>query len=109
MFDSLLDGLLLVLQWKAFLYLIIGAFIGYWVGILPGIGGATTLALMMPFIYKMTPAEAFPFLIGRHSARCRILRKILPFSICRFRRLLLAGIYSRFKCNHFTLLLSACG
>lgn len=67
MFDALLSGLLLVLQWKAFLYLLIGAFIGYWVGILPGIGGATTLALMMPFIYKMTPAEAFPFLMGMHS------------------------------------------
>lgn len=67
MFDGLIDGLLLVLQWKAFLYLLIGAFIGYWVGILPGIGGATTLALMMPFIYKMTPGEAFPFLMGMHS------------------------------------------
>src|SRR5512137_3087786 len=67
MFDALIEGLFMVLQWKAFLYLLIGAFIGYWVGILPGIGGATTLALMMPFIYKMTPAEAFPFLMGMHS------------------------------------------
>ena len=67
MFDALVDGLFMVLQWKAFLYLLIGAGIGYWVGILPGIGGATTLALMMPFIYKMTPGEAFPFLLGMHS------------------------------------------
>jgi putative tricarboxylic transport membrane protein len=67
MFDALIDGLFMVLQWKAFLYLLIGAGIGYWVGILPGIGGATTLALMMPFIYKMTPGEAFPFLLGMHS------------------------------------------
>lgn len=67
MFDALIDGLFMVLQWKSFLYLLIGAGIGYWVGILPGIGGATTLALMMPFIYKMTPGEAFPFLLGMHS------------------------------------------
>src|SRR4030042_185473 len=67
MFDALIDGLLLVLQWKSFLYLLIGAAIGFWVGILPGLGGATTLLLMMPFIYKMTPQEAFPFLLGMHS------------------------------------------
>ncbi|MCK9363403.1 MAG: tripartite tricarboxylate transporter permease [Syntrophales bacterium] len=67
MFDALIEGLFMVLQWKALMYLLIGAGIGYWVGILPGIGGATTLALMMPFIYKMTPGEAFPFLLGMHS------------------------------------------
>ncbi len=67
MFDALVAGLLILFHVKAFLYLLIGAFIGYWVGILPGIGGATTLALMMPFIYKMTPQEAFPFLLGMHS------------------------------------------
>jgi TctA family transporter len=67
MFDALLSGLLLVLEWKPFLFLLIGATIGFWVGILPGLGGATTLALMLPFIYKMTPQEAFPFLLGMHS------------------------------------------
>lgn len=58
---------MLVLKLTPFIYLLIGAAIGYWVGILPGLGGATTLALMMPFIYKMTPGEAFPFLLGMHS------------------------------------------
>lgn len=67
MWDALVEGLLMILHWKAFLYLIIGAAIGYAVGILPGLGGGTTLALMMPFIYKMTPGEAFPFLMGMHS------------------------------------------
>lgn len=67
MLDALMDGLLSVLQWKSLLYLFIGAGIGYWVGILPGLGGATTLALMMPFIYTMTPGEALPFLLGMHS------------------------------------------
>lgn len=67
MFDAFIQGLLMVLQWKAFLYLVIGAFIGFWVGILPGIGGGATLALMMPFIYKMTPVEGFSFLLGMHS------------------------------------------
>ncbi|MEW6671314.1 MAG: tripartite tricarboxylate transporter permease [Thermodesulfobacteriota bacterium] len=67
MFDAFVGGLVVVFQWKSFLYLLIGAGIGFWVGILPGLGGATTLALMMPFIYKMTPQEALPFLLGMHS------------------------------------------
>ena len=67
MFDAFVNGLLLVLQWKSFLYMLIGAGIGFWVGILPGIGGGTTLALMIPFVYKMSPAEAIPFLLGMHS------------------------------------------
>src|SRR5512136_417166 len=67
MFDAFTAGLLSVLQVKPFLYLLIGGAVGFWVGILPGIGGGTTLALMLPFIYKMTPQEAFAFLLGMHS------------------------------------------
>ncbi len=67
MFESFIEGLFLVLQWKSFSYMLIGMTIGFWVGILPGLGGGATLALMMPFIYKMTPQEAFPFLLGMHS------------------------------------------
>lgn len=67
MFDAFIEGLFMVLQWKALLYLCIGVLLGYAVGILPGLGGGTTLALMLPFIYKMTPGEAFAFLLGMHS------------------------------------------
>ena len=67
MFDPFISGLLMILQWKPFLFMLIGSAVGFWVGILPGIGGGTTLALMMPFIYRMTPQEAFPFLLGMHS------------------------------------------
>jgi putative tricarboxylic transport membrane protein len=37
------------------------------VGILPGLGGAVTLALMLPFIYDMDPIPAFAFLLGMHA------------------------------------------
>jgi len=67
MFDAFIEGLLMILTWKALLFLSIGVVIGYAVGILPGLGGGTTLALMLPFIYKMTPAEAIAFLLGMHS------------------------------------------
>src|SRR6266705_3310286 len=67
MFDALINGLLLVLQWKAFSLMMVGMGLGFVVGLLPGIGGAATLALMLPFIFKMSPAEAFAFLLGMHS------------------------------------------
>ena len=45
----------------------IGMAIGFFVGILPGLGGATTLALMLPFIYNMNPTTAFAFLLGSNA------------------------------------------
>jgi len=65
--DALWEGLLLILQWKPFAFMLVGVLVGFWVGLLPGIGGATTLALMLPFIYTMQPVEAFAFLLGMHS------------------------------------------
>src|SRR6266851_2123224 len=65
--EAFVQGLLLVLQWKPFAFMLLGIGIGFWVGLLPGIGGATTLALMLPFIYNMQPVEAFAFLLGMHS------------------------------------------
>lgn len=67
MSDALLEGLVLVLQWKALAFMMLGIVLGFWVGLLPGLGGATTLALMLPFIYNMQPVEAFAFLLGMHA------------------------------------------
>src|ERR671923_2884073 len=67
MLDAFTDGLLLVLQWKAFCLMILGMGLGFCVGLLPGIGGAATLALMISFVFKMSPVEAFAFLLGMHS------------------------------------------
>ena len=55
MFDAFIDGLFLVLQWKAFSLMLVGMGLGFCVGLLPGIGGAATLALMIPFVFKMQP------------------------------------------------------
>ncbi|HET7197074.1 MAG TPA: tripartite tricarboxylate transporter permease [Burkholderiales bacterium] len=67
MLQALFDGLVQILAWKPFLFMMIGIVLGFWVGLLPGLGGATTLALMLPFIYGMQPIEAFAFLLGMHS------------------------------------------
>lgn len=67
MTEALFEGLFLVLQWKALAFMLLGILLGFWVGLLPGLGGATTLALMLPFIYTMQPVEAFAFLLGMHA------------------------------------------
>src|SRR5919109_609470 len=64
MFHAFIDGLFLVLSWNTVSLMLIGIAIGFAVGILPGLGGPTTLALMLPFVFKMSPVEAFAFLLG---------------------------------------------
>jgi len=70
--DAFYNALLSILPFtsqgqQAFLFMLVGIFIGFWVGILPGLGGAATLALMLPFIYKMDPTSAFAFLLGSNA------------------------------------------
>ena len=67
MLETFLQALLEVLRWDALSFMLIGVVVGFWVGLLPGIGGATTLALMLPFVYRMAPVQAFAFLLGMHS------------------------------------------
>lgn len=59
-FGSLLD----VLAPQTMLLMLLGIGIGFVVGILPGLGGSVTLALMLPFTYNMEPVQAFAFLLG---------------------------------------------
>lgn len=65
--DVFLGSLISVLQWPTSGLLLLGVAIGFVVGILPGLGGAVTLALMLPFIYDMDPIPAFAFLLGMHA------------------------------------------
>ena len=62
--DAFLQGLIQLFTWKAFVLQLAGIAIGFLVGILPGLGGPVTLALMLPFIFTMSPVEAFSFLLG---------------------------------------------
>ncbi len=67
MVEAFVSGLIQVLSWPAFGFMMIGMAIGWFVGILPGLGGVTTLALMLPFIYTMSPVGAMAFLLGMKS------------------------------------------
>jgi TctA family transporter len=68
LFDAFISGLMQVLSWPAFGFLLIGAAVGFVVGILPGLGGLSTLALMLPFVWTIKePISAFSFLLGMHA------------------------------------------
>ena len=70
--DAFYSGLLNILPLTdhgtdAFIALLLGIAIGFVVGILPGLGGAVTLALMLPFTFGMDPTQAFAFLLGANA------------------------------------------
>jgi putative tricarboxylic transport membrane protein len=62
--SAFISGLGQLFEWSTLSLMLLGIVIGFIVGILPGLGGPTTLALMLPFIVKMSPVEAFAFLLG---------------------------------------------
>src|SRR4051794_14800113 len=64
MLDAFISGLVSVFAWPTFGLMLLGIFIGFWVGILPGLGGPVTLAIMLHFTFDMKPTEAFAFLLG---------------------------------------------
>jgi len=62
--NAFIQGFFMVFTWSTFSLMCIGIVIGFIVGILPGLGGPTAMALMLPFIFKMQAVEAFAFLLG---------------------------------------------
>src|ERR1044072_8354380 len=67
MVQALISGFLQCFNISTFNLMLIGIAIGFVVGILPGLGGPTALALMLPFIFKMSAVEAFAFLLGMRA------------------------------------------
>src|ERR1700730_1963391 len=47
-----------------FFYCLVGAFLGTLVGVLPGIGPVTTIAMLLPFTFKMPAVAAIIMLCG---------------------------------------------
>ncbi|MDQ6435562.1 tripartite tricarboxylate transporter permease [Mesorhizobium sp. LHD-90] len=63
-FELLAQGLLTALQWHNLLYALIGVTLGTAVGVLPGIGPALTVALLLPVTYKLDPAGSLIMFAG---------------------------------------------
>lgn len=64
MLDAVAHGLISLLTWEALAAVFLGMLVGYAVGILPGLGGPTTLAIMLPFTFGLEPVPAFALLLG---------------------------------------------
>lgn len=62
--DAFYQGLMLVLQWPVFGYLLLGVGLGIWLGAVPGLGGPLGIVLILPFTYNMEMMSAFAILLG---------------------------------------------
>ena len=63
-FSSLMDGFATALTPMNFLYAVIGVLLGTAVGVLPGLGPAMTVALLLPVTYALEPTSAFIMFAG---------------------------------------------
>lgn len=63
-FELLAQGMIAALQWQNLLYALIGVTLGTAVGVLPGIGPALTVALLLPVTYKLDPAGSLIMFAG---------------------------------------------
>ena len=53
-----------MLTWDHFTFLLVGTFLGLFVGLLPGLGGLAGLSILLPFVYGMDPSHALALMIG---------------------------------------------
>ncbi|MFC2040193.1 tripartite tricarboxylate transporter permease [Chloroflexota bacterium] len=70
MYESLADAASYLLRFDVLLIIFLGAFIGLIFGVLPGLGGVTGLAVVLPFTYGWEPMLAFFLfagLMGSHA------------------------------------------
>ena len=63
-FVSLMHGLVVAIQPSNLLFALIGVFLGTAVGVLPGIGPALTVALLLPITYKLDPGGSLIMFAG---------------------------------------------
>src|SRR3977135_2333052 len=63
-FAALAHGMMVALQPMNLLYALIGVTLGTAVGVLPGIGPALTVALLLPVTYKLDPAGSLIMFAG---------------------------------------------
>jgi len=68
MIEQVIAAFHLIAAPHALLIMLMGIVLGVFFGIMPGIGGLTALALLLPFIYDMEPATGLCFLVATHAA-----------------------------------------
>ncbi len=68
MVEAIVHGITYVFNPSMLPWVFLAVIIGLVVGILPGLGGAATLAILLPIIYNLDPTFALTFLIVLHAA-----------------------------------------
>jgi TctA family transporter len=63
-FEAFVAGLFGLFRWPEFGLMLVGTCLGGMVGLLPGIGGAATLVILLPFAYTMTPEHGLALLVS---------------------------------------------
>lgn len=64
MLDSLLTATLYLADGVTLMYLMLGVLVGLLFGIIPGLGGATAIALLLPLTFGMEPEQAITLMGG---------------------------------------------
>ena len=66
-FEALVSGFLQATSLQVLPYLLGGAMFGLILGVIPGLGGHFAMAMVIPFLYGLSPAAGIAFLLGSHS------------------------------------------
>ncbi|GAB3747545.1 tripartite tricarboxylate transporter permease [Nocardiopsis nanhaiensis] len=64
MYEAITTGMAQVLAWETMAFVLLGVALGFIVGLLPGLGGAVAIALLLPFAFNMEPIHGLAFLIA---------------------------------------------
>lgn len=67
MFDTFIQGFLLVFAWPTPGYLFLGVLLGIVLGAVPGLGGVIGLVILLPFTFDMETVPAIALLLGMFS------------------------------------------
>src|SRR5579872_5212921 len=57
-FGLLMHGFAVLLTWKTLALMMVGLVLGIFVGVLPGLGGANGIAILLPLTFSMSPTSA---------------------------------------------------
>ncbi len=66
--EALLDGVLLLLNWKIYVFILLGVIYGIVMGSIPGISALLSIGLILPFTMYMEPIEAIVLLSAIYTS-----------------------------------------
>src|SRR3954451_925141 len=58
----LLHGFVVLMTWKTLALMLVGLLLGIFVGVLPGLGGANGVPILLPLTFTMDPTKAIVML-----------------------------------------------